>query len=65
MKIILFSYRERHGQAEGEEEVSEVEFSPEVEDYMTGKEHFVNIKMGNKIARVRAAELKKVVDVSV
>lgn len=65
MKIILFSYRECHGLAEGEEEVTEVEFSPEVEQYMAGKEHFVNIRMGNKIARVKADELKRVVDVSV
>jgi len=65
MKIILFSYRERHGLKEGDEEVTEVEFSPEVEQYMAGKEHFVSIRMGNKIARVKAEELKKVVDVSV
>ena len=65
MRILLFSHRERHGLTEGEEEVTEVEFSPEVEDYTAGKEHFVNIRMGNKIARVRADELKKVVDVSV
>jgi len=65
MKIILISYRECHGRAEGDEEVAEVEFSPEVEQYKTGKEHFINIRMGNKIARVRADELKKVVDVSV
>lgn len=65
MRIILSSYRERHGLAGGEEEVSEVEFSPETEQYMNGKEHFVNIRMGNKIARVKADELKKVIDVSV
>jgi len=65
MRILLMSYRERHGRAEGDEEVTEVEFSPEVETYMPEKEHFVNIRMGNKIARVRADELKKVVDVSV
>ena len=64
MRIVLLSYRERHGLAEGDEEVIEVEFSPEVEGYMVGKEHFVNIRMGNKIARVRADELKKVVDIS-
>ena len=64
MRIMLTSYRERHGLIEGEEEVTEVEFSPETEPYATGKEHFVNIKMGNKIARVKAADLKKVADVS-
>lgn len=53
MRIILYSYRERHGLAEGDEEVTEVEFSPEVEQYMARKEHFVNIRMGNKIARVK------------
>jgi len=65
MIIILSSYREHHGLKEGDEEVTEVEFSPEVEDYTVGKEHFVNIRMGNKIARVKAEELKKVVAVSV
>ena len=65
MRIILCSYRERHGLMEGDEEVTEVEFNPEVEQYVTGKEHFVGIRMGNKIARVKAAELKTVVDVSV
>jgi len=65
MRIILCSYRECHVLIEGEEEVTEVEFNPEVEKYATGEEHFINIKMGNKIARVRADELKKVVDVSV
>ncbi len=65
MRILLFSYRERHGLAGGDEEVTEVEFSPEVEQYMAGKEHFVNIRMGNKIARVKADELKRVVDISV
>lgn len=65
MRIILFSYRESHGREEGDEEVTEVEFSPEVEQHMPGKEHFVNIRMGNKIARVKADDLKKVVDASV
>jgi len=65
MRILLLSHRERHGLAGGDEEVTEVEFNPEVEQYEVGKEHFVNIRMGNKIARVRADELKRVVDVSV
>lgn len=64
MKIILSSYRERQVMAAGDEEVNEVEFVPETEKYMTGKEEFINIRMGNKIARVKADELKRVVDVS-
>jgi len=64
MKIILISYRQRHGLPEGEEEVIQVEFCPEVEIDVPGKEHYVNIKMGNKIARVKVDELKKVVEAS-
>jgi len=64
MRIMLTSYRERYGLIEGEEEVTEVEFCPETEQYAAGKEHFVGIKMGNKVARIKAADLKKVVDVS-
>jgi len=65
MRIILTSYRDRSGLAEGEEEVTQVEFVPEVDDLSPRGERFVNIKMGNHIARVRADELKKVVEASV
>jgi hypothetical protein len=65
MKIILSSYHVNRGLADGEEAVTEVEFSPDTEQHMVGKENYVDIKMGNKIARVKSNELKKVVDVSV
>jgi len=45
MRIILTSYRERHGLIEEEEEVTQVEFSPETEEYLGGKEQFVGISL--------------------
>ncbi len=66
MKVLLLSYRLNRGLMEGEEEVIQVEFTPEIEKYIgSGEEkHFIGIKMGNKVAWVMADQLKKVVDIS-
>ena len=65
MRIIIASYQARHGLIEGAEEVTEVEFISEAEGYKPGWERFVGIKMGNKVALVKADELKRVVNLSI
>lgn len=62
MKMILTSYRGTDPVVAPLEEVVEVEFSPQVEQWMTGREDCVQIRMAEKTAIVKLRELRAIIE---